>query len=93
MAYAEMDFNGNDANNIFGTANSHTFRERLAWVDLKRKKWEYVGGQTWSWLTPNRRGLGPLPSDLALTYDEDGNAQGGRPLYACGGIPGGLPPQ
>jgi hypothetical protein len=79
MAYAEMDFNGNDAGNIFGTANSHTFRERLAWMDLKRKQWEFTGGQTWSWVTPNRRGLGPLPGDLALTYDEDGNAQVGIP--------------
>ena len=79
MAYAEMDFNGNDAGNIFGTANSHTFRERLAWLDLKRNKWEFMGGQTWSWVTPNRRGLGPLPTDLALTYDEDGNAQVGVP--------------
>ena len=79
IAYAEMDFNGNDAPNVFGTANSHTFRQRLAWMDLKRNKWEFMGGQTWSWVTPNRRGLGPLPSDLALTYDEDGNAQVGIP--------------
>ncbi|HEY1937420.1 MAG TPA: hypothetical protein VGJ33_05775 [Candidatus Angelobacter sp.] len=78
-AYAEMDFNGNDATNIFVTANSHTFRERLAWLDLKRNKWEFIGGQTWSWITPNRRGVGALPSDLALTYDEDGNAQVGIP--------------
>ena len=78
-AYAEMDFNGNDAGNIFVTANSHTFRERLAFVELKRNKWEFMGGQSWSWLTPNRRGVGPMPGDLALTYDEDGNAQVGIP--------------
>ncbi len=78
-AYVEMDFNGNDPGNVFGTANSHTFRERLGWLDLKRNKWEFMGGQTWSWLTPNRRGVGPMPSDLALTYDEDGNAQVGIP--------------
>ncbi len=78
-AYAEMDFNGNDAGNVFVTANSHTFRDRLAWVNLKRNKWEFMGGQSWSWITPNRRGVGPLPSDLALTYDEDGNAQVGIP--------------
>ena len=70
---------GNDAGNVFVTANSHTFRERLAWVDLKRNKWEFMGGQSWSWITPNRRGLGPVPSDLAVTYDEDGNAQVGIP--------------
>jgi hypothetical protein len=77
--YAEMDFNGNDAGNAFVTGNSHTFRERLFWVDLKRHKWEILGGQTWSFLTPNRRGLSPMPSDMAITYDEDGNVQVGIP--------------
>lgn len=77
--YAEMDFNGNDAGNAFVTGNSHTFRERLFWVDLKRNKWEILGGQSWSFLTPNRRGLSPMPSDLAITYDEDGNVQVGIP--------------
>lgn len=79
MAYAEMDFNGNDAGNAFVTGNSHTFRERLFWVDLKRHNWEILGGQTWSFLTPNRRGVSPLPADLAITYDEDGNVQVGIP--------------
>lgn len=78
--YAEMDFNGNDnQNNVFITGNSHTFRERLFWADIKRHKWEVLGGQTWSFVTPNRRGLSPLPSDLAITYDEDGNVQVGIP--------------
>jgi hypothetical protein len=77
--YAEMDFNGNDASNAFVTGNSHTFRERLFWVDLKRHNWELLGGQTWSFLTPNRRGVSPVPSDLAITYDEDGNVQVGIP--------------
>jgi hypothetical protein len=39
-------------------------------VDLKRGKWEFLGGQTWSWLTPNRDGIGPMPVDLAITYNE-----------------------
>jgi hypothetical protein len=77
--YAEMDFNGNDAGNAFVTGNSHTLRERLFWADVKRGKWEILGGQTWSFVTPNRRGVSPLPSDLAITYDEDGNVQVGIP--------------
>jgi len=77
--YFEMDFNGNDAANGFVTGNSHTFRERLAFANVRRHNWEFLGGQTWSWLTPNRRGIGPMPSDLALTYNEDGNAQAGIP--------------
>src|SRR5579872_5587473 len=75
--YAEMDFNGNDAGNLFVTGNSHTNRLRLYYLDLKRGNWEFLGGQTWSWLTPNRVGVSPTPSDLAITYDEDGNAQVG----------------
>jgi hypothetical protein len=79
-AYGEMDFNGNDAaGNVFITGNSHTLRERLFWVDLKRHNWEFLGGQSWSFLTPNRRGVSPVPSDLAITYDEDGNVQIGIP--------------
>ena len=77
--FAEVDFNGNDASNAFVTGNSHTLRERLFWVDLKRHNWEILGGQTWSMVTPNRRGLSPVPSDLAITYDEDGNVQVGIP--------------
>src|SRR5579871_5621895 len=77
--YAEMDFNGNDAGNVFVVANSHTLRERLFFADIKRDKWEILGGQTWSFLTPNRRGVSPMPSDLAITYDEDGNVQVGIP--------------
>lgn len=77
--YMEMDFNGNDAGNAFVTGNSHTFRERLFWADVKRHNWEILGGQTWSMLTPNRRGISPMPSDLAITYDEDGNVQVGIP--------------
>lgn len=80
LGYAEMDFNGNDAaGNVFITGNSHTFRERLFFANFKRHKWEILGGQSWSFLTPNRRGLSPMPSDLAITYDEDGNVQVGIP--------------
>lgn len=80
LGYAEMDFNGNDAaGNVFITGNSHTFRERLFFADFRRHNWEILGGQTWSFLTPNRRGLSPMPSDLAITYDEDGNVQVGIP--------------
>src|SRR5205807_839306 len=71
--YAEMDFNGNDAANVFVTANGHTNRVRLYWLDLKRGKWEFTGGQAWSWLTPNRNGIGPLTSELFVTHNEEAN--------------------
>src|SRR5262249_15370445 len=72
-AYIEGDLNGNDAANVFNTTNPHTARLRLYWVDLKRGKWEFLGGQAWGLLTPNRTGLSPMPSDLALTIGEDAN--------------------
>ncbi len=71
--YVEFDFNGNDAANVFVTANGHTNRLRLYWLDLKRGKWEFLAGQTWGLETPNRVGVSPNPSDLSLGYQEDSN--------------------
>jgi hypothetical protein len=71
LGYLEGDFNGNDAANVFVTSNSHTNRLRVYWVDLKRGKWEFLGGQTWGLLTPNRTGMSPMPSDLAITIGDD----------------------
>src|SRR5208282_5645279 len=78
-AYCEADFSGNDATNVYQTVNGHTLRMRLCFADLKHGKWEVLGGQTWSWLTPNRTGVGPNSSDLAITYNEDQNIGVGLP--------------
>jgi len=67
----EFDFNGNDAANVFVTSNPHTDRLRLYWLDLKRGKWEFLGGQTWGLQSPNRAGLSPNPSDIFTTLGED----------------------
>jgi hypothetical protein len=75
--YCEADFSGNDANSVYQVVNGHTLRLRLCFLDLKRGKWEVLGGQTYSWLTPNRNGLGPMPADQATTYNEDQNFQVG----------------
>jgi len=77
--YVEGDFSGNDASGVYQSVNPHTNRLRLYFVDLKRGKWEFLAGQTWSWLTPNRTGIGPIPSDLAITYNEDQNLGVGVP--------------
>jgi hypothetical protein len=71
--FIESDFNGNDAANVFVGTNPHTMRLRLYWLDLKRGQWEFLGGQSWGLLTPNRTGVSPTPSDLALTLSEDAN--------------------
>ena len=76
--YVEIDFIGNDAANVQVTAGGHTVRQRLYWVDLKRGKWEFLAGQAWSWLTPNRvGGLSPAPADIFYSSDFDFNYQVG----------------
>jgi hypothetical protein len=69
--YIEGDFNGNDANGVFVTSNAHTTRIRLYWLDVKRGKWEFLGGQTWGLQTPNRIGVSPAPSDVFNPIGED----------------------
>jgi len=73
IGYVEGDFSGNDAPGVYQSVNPHTNRLRLYFGDSRRGKWEFLGGQTWSWLTPNRTGIGPIPADLAITYNEDQN--------------------
>ena len=78
MGYVEADFLGNDAGTAFITSNSHTNRLRHAWFDLRHNKWEIMGGQSWSWLAPNRNGLSPKNEDVAGTWNLDPNHQVGR---------------
>jgi hypothetical protein len=84
MGYIEGDFNGTDPANVYVTSNSHTNRLRLYWLDLKRGQWEFVGGQSWGWATPNRTGLSPMPADLAITIGEDANIHVGIPYTRAG---------
>lgn len=75
--YVEADFLGNDAASANVTSNSHTFRLRLYFVDFERGKIEVDAGQMWGWLTPNRKGLSPYPTDVFYTDNEDFNYQVG----------------
>lgn len=75
--YLEADFLGNAPANLHVTSNSDTNRLRLYWVDLRRGNWEFLGGQSWSWLTPNRVGVSPMPSDIFFTNNMDTNYQVG----------------
>jgi len=77
IGYMEADFLGNNPANVAVTSNSNTLRSRLYWVDLSRGSWEVMGGQTWSLLTPGRRGISPLPADVFYTQDMDVNYQAG----------------
>jgi hypothetical protein len=79
LGYVEGDFSGNSAPGVYQSVNGLTNRLRLYFGYAKHGKWEILGGQTWSWLTPNRTGIGPIPSDLAITYNEDQNLGVGVP--------------
>jgi hypothetical protein len=69
--YVESDFNGFQPPNAYVSTNSSTFRLRLFWGDIQHGKWEFLGGQSWSLLTPNRSGLSPRPADIFTSYRLD----------------------
>lgn len=79
LAYWESDFLGTQSTNAGVTSNSNSFRIRLYFVDLKKGQWEILGGQSWSMMTPGRRGISPLPGDLFYSQDMDTNYQVGIP--------------
>jgi hypothetical protein len=75
--YVETDFLGFQPPNAYITANSDSLRLRVYWADLKHAKWEFLGGQEWSLLQPNRVGLSPNTADVFYTLNEDPNFQVG----------------
>ncbi len=77
LGYFEADFLGNQPANVFVTSNADTFRMRNVFVDVQKDGFEVLGGQDWSLMTPNRKGLSPLPSDIFYTQDFDTNYQAG----------------
>lgn len=76
LGYLEADFLFNNNSNGFQvTSNSAGLRLRNYFVDANNGKFEVLGGQDWSMLTPNRTGLSPLPADIFYTQNEDTNYQ------------------
>jgi len=73
LGYVETDFLGNQPTNINVVSNSDTLRMRVYFVDLQHGPWEFLAGQDWSMLTPNRKGISPLPNDIFFTQDVDVN--------------------
>lgn len=74
IGYNEFDFLGTSgAQNINVTNGAVVPRLRLFWVDARKGGWEFLAGQSWSMLTPNRRGISPLPGDLFYTQVMDVN--------------------
>jgi hypothetical protein len=86
IGYWESDFLGNNPGNVAVTSDSNTFRMRLLWVDLRKNKWEILGGQSWSMLTPNRNGISPLPADVFYGQAIDVNYLVGLPWMRTPGF-------
>jgi hypothetical protein len=89
LGYWESDFLGQLGNPPNGglavTSNPYVFRLRLYWVDVTKGKFEFLAGQSWSLMTPNRKGISPLPGDIFYSQDVDVNYQLG---LVWGRIPG-----
>jgi len=75
--HLEADFLGFAPPNVFVGSNSNTLRSRLYWIDGRKDKFEFLGGQSWTMLTPNRTGLSANPSDIFYSQDTDTNYQVG----------------
>jgi hypothetical protein len=78
IGYNEFDFLGSSgASNLNTTNGAVVPRLRLYWVDARKGGWEFLGGQSWSMLTPNRVGISPLPGDLFYSQVMDVNYMAG----------------
>jgi hypothetical protein len=78
IGYNEFDFNGTSGSASLAVSNGAVVpRLRLFWVDVRKGKIEFLGGQSWSLLTPNRQGLSALPADLFYTQVIDINYMAG----------------
>jgi len=78
IGYNEFDFLGSGAGNNYSVTNGAVVpRIRLYWVDVRKGGWEFLAGQSWSMLTPNRKGISPLPGDLFYSQVFDVNYMAG----------------
>jgi hypothetical protein len=78
IGYNEFDFNGTSgATNLAINNGAIVPRLRLFWLDVRKGQWEFLAGQSWSMLTPNRVGISALPGDLFYTQVIDINYMAG----------------
>ncbi len=74
IGYNEFDFNGTSGATNLATSNGAIVpRLRLYWVNVHKGKVEFLAGQSWSMLTPNRNGISALPGDLFFSQVIDIN--------------------
>jgi hypothetical protein len=76
-AVLEMDFLGNAPNGLNVTTNSNTIRMRVFWGQYRQGTFEFLSGQAWSLMTPNRNGLSPETGDVFFGQTVDPNYMAG----------------
>jgi hypothetical protein len=80
IGYNEFDFLGTSGSNAITVTNgAFVPRIRLYWVDVRKGKFEFLAGQSWSMMTPNRKGISPLPGDIFYSQVMDVNYLIGLP--------------
>jgi hypothetical protein len=78
IGYNEFDFLGTSGSNALTVTNgAFVPRLRLYWVNVRKGPWEFLAGQSWSMLTPNRNGISPLPGNLFYSQVIDVNYMAG----------------
>ncbi len=75
----EVDFLGNAPNGLNVTTNSNTLRMRVFWGQYRHGGSEFLAGQSWSLMTPNRNRLSPATADVFFGQTVDPNYQMGLP--------------
>lgn len=87
IGYNEFDFLGTSGNNAITVTNgAFVPRLRLYWVDVRKNKFEFLAGQSWSMMTPNRKGISPLPGDIFYSQVMDVNYLIGLPWTRQPGV-------
>ncbi|HYL37813.1 MAG TPA: hypothetical protein VEV17_18000 [Bryobacteraceae bacterium] len=78
IGYNEFDFLGTSGSLALTVTNgAFVPRLRLFWVDVRKGDWEFLGGQSWSMLTPNLKGISALPGNLFYSQVLDVNYTAG----------------
>jgi hypothetical protein len=75
----EVDFLGNAPNGLAVTTNGNTPRMRVFWGRYRHGGLEFLAGQAWSLMTPNRNRLSAETADVFIGQTVDPNYQAGLP--------------
>ena len=83
----EVDFLGNAPNGLNVTTNSNTLRMRVFWGQYRQGAFEFLAGQAWSLMTPNRNGLSPETGGRVLQPDRRSELSGGTGMGTDDAVP------